>query len=99
MPGGCGGSAFTECLSSQFVNVLVVADANALSGRKIGPVADHIALISIAQFKTLDTCDSAPAKQDMGYLKALYAGPSSLKFWLQKSELTEHMARARLPGR
>jgi len=117
MPGGCAGSAFTSCLSSQFVNVLVVADANALSGRKIGPVADYIALISIAQFKTLETCDSAPtlldmftpacadrsvadapAKQDISYLKALYAGPSSLKLWMQKSLIAERMAHTPPPS-
>lgn len=65
MPGGCAGSAFTECLSSDFVNVLVVADANALSDRKIGPVADYIALIAVAQFKTLETCDAFPTLLDM----------------------------------
>jgi hypothetical protein len=64
-PGGCAGSAFTECLSSDFVNVLVVADANALSDRKIGPVADYIALIAVAQFKTLETCDAFPTLLDM----------------------------------
>jgi hypothetical protein len=64
-PGGCAGSAFTECLSADFVNILVVADANALSGRQIGPVADYIALVSLAQFKTLDTCDALPTVLDM----------------------------------
>jgi len=65
MPGGCAGSAFTECLSSQLVNVLVVADANALAGRNIGSVADYIALISMAQFKSLETCDARPTLLDM----------------------------------
>jgi hypothetical protein len=65
MPGGCAGSAFTECLSSDFVNILIVADASALSDRKIGPVADYIALISMAQFKTLATCDALPTLLDM----------------------------------
>lgn len=111
MPGGCAGSAFSECLSSQFVNVLVVADANALASRQIGPVADYIAMISIAQFKAPDSCDAAPtlldmftsacanrpvadapSRQDIGYLKALYAGPSSLKLWMQKSLIAERMA-------
>jgi len=63
--GGCAGSAFTDCLSSDLVNVLVVADANALADRKIGPVADYIALISLAQFRTLDTCDASPTLLDM----------------------------------
>jgi hypothetical protein len=65
MPGGCAGSAFTECLSSDFVNILIVADASALSDRKIGPIADYIALISMAQFKTLATCDALPTLLDM----------------------------------
>ena len=64
-PGGCAGSAFTECLSSELVNVLVVADANALGDRKIGPVADYIALISLAQFRTLGACDGLPTLLDM----------------------------------
>ena len=64
-PGGCAGSAFTECLSSDLVNVLVVADANALAHSKIGPVADYIALISLAQFRTLATCDPFPTLLDM----------------------------------
>jgi hypothetical protein len=64
-PGGCSGSAFTECLSSDFVNVLVVADANALTDRRIGPVADYIALVALGQFKTLETCDAFPTLLDM----------------------------------
>ncbi len=64
-PGGCAGSAFTECLSSNLVNILVVADANVLTGRSIGPIADYIALISLAQFRSLDTCDAFPTLLDM----------------------------------
>jgi hypothetical protein len=64
-PGGCAGNAFTECLRSELVNVLVVADANALGDRKIGPVADYIALLSLAQFKTFNTCDTFPTLLDM----------------------------------
>jgi hypothetical protein len=116
-PGGCAGSAFSECLSSELVNVLVVADANALSGRKLSPVADYIALIALAQFKTLETCDPAPtlldmftpacadraiaetpAQQDIGYLTALYHGPTTLKLWLQKSLIAERMARPPPPS-
>lgn len=63
--GGCAGSAFTDCLSSDLVNVLVMANANALADRKIGPVADYIALISLAQFKALDTCDAFPTLLDL----------------------------------
>ena len=117
MPAGCAGSAFSECLSSQFVNILIVADVNALSGREIEPVADYISLISLAQFKMVETCDAtptlldmftpacaerpvanAPARQDVGYLKALYGGPASLKLWLQKSEIALRMARSPPPG-
>jgi hypothetical protein len=64
-PGGCAGSAFTECLSSDLVNVLVVADGNALAHSQIGPVADYIALIALAQFRTIDTCDALPTLLDM----------------------------------
>jgi hypothetical protein len=64
-PGGCAGSAFTECLSSQIVNVLVIADANALAGRNIRPVAEYIAMISLAQFKMAKGCDAAHTLLDM----------------------------------
>jgi hypothetical protein len=65
MPGGCAGSAFTECLSSELVNVLVVADGVALDGRKIGPIADYIALVSLAQFRTPQACDPLPTLLDL----------------------------------
>ncbi len=58
-------SRFTHCLSSLFVNVLIVADANALNGRPIGPIADYIALLALSQSRSLDGCDALPSILDL----------------------------------
>jgi hypothetical protein len=64
-PEGCAGSQFTRCLSSLFVNVLVVADGNALDGRPTGPLADYIALLALSQSRTLEGCDGLPSILDL----------------------------------
>jgi len=47
-PGGCAGSRLSECLRSVFVNVFIVVDANVISGRPVGPIADYLALLSLS---------------------------------------------------
>jgi hypothetical protein len=44
--------------------ILTLAGA-ALAHSQIGPVADYIALIALAQFRTLETCDALPTLLDM----------------------------------
>jgi hypothetical protein len=64
-PEGCADSHFTRCLSSLFVNVLIVADQNALSGRQIGPVADYVAMLALTQPRSFDGCDALPSILDL----------------------------------
>ncbi len=63
--GACPASRLTECLSSLFVNVLIVVDGKALEGRPIGPVADYVALLALSQPKTQDGCDAMPSILDL----------------------------------
>jgi len=62
---GCAGSLLTHCVSSLFSNVLIVVDTKAIEGRQIGPVADYIAMLALAQAKSLDTCDALPSILDL----------------------------------
>jgi hypothetical protein len=64
-PPGCPGSHFTQCRSGLFVNVLIVADAKALDGRPIGPIADYIGLLALSQSASLDGCDTLPSILDL----------------------------------
>jgi hypothetical protein len=64
-PEGCAGSHSTRCLSSLFVNVLIVADAKALDGRPIGPIADYIGLLALSQSRSLNGCDALPSILDL----------------------------------
>ena len=59
------GSHFAPRHSSQFTNVLIVADLNKLDGREIGPMADYIAMLALAQAKSLDACNTLPSILDM----------------------------------
>lgn len=51
---GCGG--FTGGRHSVFTNILIVADANALDGQPIEPVAAYIAVLALAQAKGSTDC-------------------------------------------
>jgi hypothetical protein len=57
-PTGCGQShIFTVCLQSVLKNVLVVADSKALEGKDAGMVADYLAMLTLAQPKSLEGCN------------------------------------------
>ena len=59
MPTGCGNShIFTVCLQSVLKNVLVVADSKAVDGKDAGMVADYLAMLTLAQPKSLDGCNA-----------------------------------------
>lgn len=62
---GCAGSVFTRCISSLFVNVLIVVDGKALNGRKVAPVADYIAMLALSQANSLDGCGALPSILDL----------------------------------
>jgi len=64
-PGGCPNSHFSECLKSQFVNVLIVVDGNRMDDFKIGQVADYVALLALSQAQVGAVCDSLPSILDI----------------------------------
>jgi len=64
-PGGCPGNHFSECLKSQFVNVLIVVDGNRINDLKIGPVADYVALLALSQARVQAVCESLPSVLDI----------------------------------
>jgi hypothetical protein len=64
-PGGCAGSRLTQCVRSLFTNVLIVVDAPAMEGRRIGPIADYIAMLALSQAKSLDTCGALSSILDL----------------------------------
>jgi hypothetical protein len=50
------GSRLGDGTRSSFFNVIIVADPNALLKHEMGPLADYIALLALAQISSLDTC-------------------------------------------
>jgi hypothetical protein len=42
-----------------------VGDANRLSGYQIGPLADYIAMLALAQINSLDACQQLPSIVNM----------------------------------
>jgi hypothetical protein len=56
-PAGCGDNPhFTACLSSEFANVFVVADAKALQGKDLAFLSDYLAMLALSQPRSLDGC-------------------------------------------
>ena len=64
-PGGCAGSALTDCRSSQFANILVLVDGDQVKDAKLGPPADYVALLALAQLKSLDGCGPVASILDL----------------------------------
>jgi hypothetical protein len=61
-PTGCGDKPhFTACLTSEFQNVLVVVDAGKVQDLSPGLIADYVALLAMAQPKSLDSCSQLPS--------------------------------------
>ena len=63
--GTCGASRLTDCISSEFINVLIVVDGRALEGRPLGPVADYVAVLALSQPKVEDGCNLMPSILDL----------------------------------
>jgi len=55
-PGGVAGSHFSVGLNSQFLSVVIVADANKVADYKIGAIADYVALLALTHANSLDAC-------------------------------------------
>jgi hypothetical protein len=69
MPSGYGravtGTRLGDGLHSGFFDVLVVAEPAKLLDYEIGTLADHIAMLALAQVKTQDSCQSLPSILDL----------------------------------
>jgi hypothetical protein len=55
------GSRLGDGTRSAFFNVIVVADPGALVEYEMGSLADYIAMLSLAQISSLDTCQQLPS--------------------------------------
>lgn len=64
-PSGCAGSHFTECLKSEFDNVLIVVDAGKVKDQPLDAVADYAAMLALSRPASLDGCDDIPSILDL----------------------------------
>jgi beta-lactamase regulating signal transducer with metallopeptidase domain len=65
-PTGCGDNPhFNTCLASEFEHVLVVVDTNRAGNVTAGLIADYVAMIAMAQPKSLDGCSGLPSVIDL----------------------------------
>lgn len=64
-PTGCGDSRFSGCLKSVFDHVLIMVDTNAVQGAPAGLVADYVAMLAMAQPKSLDGCNALKSVIDI----------------------------------
>lgn len=63
-PAGLPGSRFGSSISSNIVNVVIIADANKLVGHAIGPMADYIAMLALTQDFGSEQCGTLPSIMD-----------------------------------
>ena len=63
-PGGTAGSRLSVKLINQFMGVLVVIDASQAVGHHIGPIADHVAMLSLARASHASGCSELPTILD-----------------------------------
>jgi hypothetical protein len=59
------GSNISGGARSEFFHIIIVVDSNRLAGYQIGPLADYIAMLALAQLKTLDGCQPLPSIVNM----------------------------------
>jgi hypothetical protein len=64
-PTGCADSRFSSCMRSMFMNVILVADNNAIVGKDMGALTDYLAMLAISQPKSLDGCNALPSVIDV----------------------------------
>ncbi len=65
-PNGCADSRIAStCLVSRLRNVFIVVDAKAMNGKDMGPVADDITLLALAQPRSLDGCTELASVMDV----------------------------------
>ena len=59
------GNRVSDGVRSSFYHVLIVADPSKLQDYGIGPLADYIALLSLTQINSLDSCQTLPSIGNM----------------------------------
>jgi hypothetical protein len=64
LPTGSAGSRLTSRISSRFMGVLVVIDANRIVGHQIGAIADSVAMLSLAHATQTKGCSDLPTILD-----------------------------------
>ena len=57
---GKAGSRLGNDMSTELVHALILADANKVADAKIGAVADYVAVLALARWQGLETCNSLP---------------------------------------
>lgn len=62
---GCGNSRIGGCTSSVFVHVMVVVDLSSVQDKSTGVLADYIAMLAMAQPRSLDGCNSLKSVIDI----------------------------------
>jgi hypothetical protein len=55
------GNHLNDGIHSGFHHVLIVVDSTKLAGQEIVPLSDYIAMLALAQFKSLDACQELPS--------------------------------------
>ena len=64
-PMGCASAPrFTACLTSQFDNVLIMANAKALQDVNLSQAADYLVMLALSQPRSLDGCAALPSILD-----------------------------------
>jgi len=65
VPPGEPGSRLTTLQSSQVVLALIVVDANSIKGMAIGPLSDYLAMLTLSQTRSPDSCSQLPSIMDL----------------------------------
>jgi hypothetical protein len=65
-PNGCGDKpAFTACVQTVFKNVFVIVDNKFLGDKSLGLVTDYLAMVALAEPRSLDGCNELPSVIDL----------------------------------
>jgi hypothetical protein len=59
------GSYISDGAQSAFFHIIIVVDSNRLAGYQIGPLADYITMLALAQLNSLDRCQRLPSIVNM----------------------------------
>src|SRR6185312_13660586 len=57
---GKAGSRLGNDMSTELVHALILADATKVADEKIGAVADYVAVLALARWQGLETCNALP---------------------------------------